>query len=292
MIANLFVDRHSFECGETDVLKVKQMLKDFCDMVLFASKSNEESENNFYLNKSNFLNTVIFQDVTVGDLLYLSSDKVKRLIGFDVSALFTSAFKTFKRLKCDKPITRLPLPTKEKSYAICVMQKTQDFPSACQVIASIRDLGKFRCRHFIKYSDSDGYFDEADRYMRGLKLHPDIKNHYKKVFCTHKNKIDHCLWTMDEHYLSFQREYIGNRIRCVSDFAVHHNLYDGGSYEGSKKLKSKKLKFEDRTDEVYCEPHLKMNTDDAGRKGYCRIYFEEPGEDFKHVYVGYICEHK
>lgn len=292
MIVNLFIDKHSFECGETDVLKVKQLLQSFSEMVSFASNPKDGGENDFYINKSDFLKTVIFQDVTVEDLIYCASDKIRNLIESDLSYLFISAFKTFKKLKCDKPITRLPIATKERTYAICVMQKAPDLPSDYQVIANIRDLGKFRCQHFIKYADSNGYFEEADRYMTRLRLHPDIKNEYKKVFNTHRVKIDKCLWTLDESYLSYQVAYVGNRVRCVSDFATAYNLYDGGSYEGSKKFKRKKLKFEDREDEVYCEPHLKMNTDDNGNKGYCRIYFEEPGQGAKRVYVCHICEHK
>lgn len=292
MIANLFIDKHSFECEETDVVQFKKLLKSFSEMVSFASNPEKGGENDFYLNKSDFLKTIVFQDVTVEDLLYCTSDKVRNLIGSDVSILFASAFKTFKKLRCNKPITRLPIVTKERTYAICVMLHTQNLPSDSQIIANIRDLGKFRCHHFIKFADSNGYFEEADRYMTRLRLHPDIKNEYKKVFNTHMVKIDKCLWTLDESYLSYQTAYVGSRVCCVADFAKANNIYDGGSYEGSKKFKRKKLRFEDREDEVYCEPHLKMNKDDNGNKGYCRIYFEEPRQGAKRVYICHICEHK
>ncbi len=292
MIANLFIDKHSFECSEDDILRVKHMLVSFCDMVLFASDPDQVGSNDFYINKNYFLNTVIFEDITVADLLYCSSEKVRTLIGNDVSLQFMSIFKRLKKLECENPIVRLPWATKERSYAVCVMKHRSDLPVGCQIVGSIRDLGKFRCRHHINFPDSDGYFDEADRYMMGLRLHPNIRHEYKKVFDTHKEKIDKCLWTIDESYIEYQKNFKGSRVNCVSSFARDFGLYEGGSYEGSKKLKKGKLRFEGRDEGVYCEPHLKMNTDDSGNKGYCRIYFEEPGSEHTRVYIGYICKHK
>lgn len=49
---------------------------------------------------------------------------------------------------------------------------------------------------------------------------------------------------------------------------------------------------EGKTIEVYCEPHLKMYTDDVGNKNqHGRIYFNAPQKGDKVLYVGFICRH-
>jgi len=291
MIANLYIVKQSFDCSGIPLMKVKGMLEEFCQMVNYSVKGADGANNKYIVSKPDFMESRISDSLTVRDLLNFS-DNAKESLGYDFLTNFIGVFNKFKNSIESCSVTCLPASSKDEAHALCVLQHSEQFPKNSQIIANIRELGKFRCHHFIECPDSDGYFEEADNYMRGLSLHPDIKRTYKKVFASHKNKIDKCLWVMEEHYLSYFKNFEGSAVNCVSKFAREYNLYDGGSYEGSSKLKREKLHFQSRSECVYCEPHLKMNTDDRGKRNYCRIYFEEPRHSLCKVYIGYICEHK
>ena len=78
-------------------------------------------------------------------------------------------------------------------------------------------------------------------------------------------------------------------VSFLTKFAGDHQL-EGASFEGTK-LDKFNFIFPDGT-EAYCEPHLKMFTDDSGNKNqHCRIHFKKPLENESIVYVGCICKH-
>lgn len=291
MKAHLYIARQSFDCTGMSPDEFKRKIDEFCQMVDYSLKGSSEADNDYIVCKPEFMDCVIFNGLTINDVMCFT-ENARSILGYDLLTNFITAISKFKDSTENKTLDNLPQSTNDDDYAICVFRPVEEFPNVRQVISNVRELGKFRCRHFIDFPNSDSYFVEADKYMSGLCLHPNIKNSYKKVFSTHKRKIDVCLWTMDEHYLNYFKDFHGNVIECVGCFAKEYKLFEGGSYEGSAKLKGEKLCFVSRKDGVYCEPHIKMNYDDREKRNYCRIYFEEPRHGMNKVYIGFICEHK
>lgn len=287
MIADLLIDKESFCCGDLSPADVAKRIGQFSEMVVFATSGVCEGDNRFIVGKKEFLQTMILGDLKVEDLLFFS-DKARNLLPNDVISNFIDCFKRFRNPEKYPKTSQTDI-----QEATCVLRKVEPDANKIHIIATIRELGKFRCQFFIDKSDSDSYFDEAEKYMRGLALHPGIKKEYKDVFKSHKTKINHCLWIMEEKYIEFFNSFVENKVKCIEQFAIKNNLYDGGSYEGSDKFKGEDLRFEDRDEKVYCEPHIKMNSDDKGnQRKYCRIYFEEPRHNLCKVYIGHICKHK
>lgn len=291
MITELWLAKQSFCSDGLSNKEVENALREFGDLVKFASSDKRAAQNIIYVDKTDFLSTIIFADCTLADILYYSP-KAQAIFSKDISNIFTEAFRVMRRPPEDKIVPPLPEDSEQEAHCLCVLRHTEDFPKERQIICNRYELAEFRCEHFIsKFPSSDGYFEEANIYLSGIRLHPEIKREYKKVFKSHKRQIHKCLRNLSWNYLSYYRAYSGDRTGCPHSFAVKYDVCEDASYEGSARLKAKKRVFQDRQEPVYFEPHLKMNHNDDGSVGLCRIYFEEPAHTLDKVYVGYICKH-
>lgn len=313
MIANLIVKGETFSCRGNDRKEVIRKFKDFSKMVRFATSGKREGDNVFYIDKSQFMETEVFEGCSVEDIFNFTP-KARELALNDLIGPLIECMKCFSRLPgkkveeeaADQPEEDKegkkeeekfpPEESKDVRNAVCVMQHSDLFPIQDQIISNKTELGKFRRLHFIKYQDSDGYFEEVDKYMEGLVLHPDIKScgEYKSVFKSHKVQIEKCLTELERHYYDdFKRfkENGGNSKDFPDQFASKYKCCDEGSFQG-KDMSKYDCIFPDREGKVSIDPHMKMNFDDRGRAAsMCRIYFEQPNHNLGKLYIGYICIH-
>lgn len=322
MIAELYIKDKTFICDATDIKSLRCKLLSFSDMVRFATSGERKNDNVFYLDKSKFRDTIVFGDCTVNDFLCCSQSVIK-VVGPDVINALCECMKIFKSLpsesddkiypnpdnqeaksnkdkvkynkkKADPLGLGLPEPTKDRACAVCVLNHTVEFPENLQVISTKKELGAFRRRHFIRFENHKEYFDEVKKYMEWLVLHPSIREDggFGKVFSSHKKQIDKCLTGLAEYdYVAGFRSFKGNSTDYPGVFVRETHICDDASFQGGD-MKRYALNFEGRSNKVSIEPHLKMYSDDRGKRPRnCRIYFEQPNHNESKLYIGYICEH-
>lgn len=292
MKADLYVCDDTFKYNGSDsVADVKRKLSDFLIMIDEIRKYKEE--NCLYLVKENFGKTVAFGDrKTINDIIsdYESSTL---LYGKDVLTLFMGIFKHCKstQVSLNDMKEYLAMEDDKNCSAILVLNPLDGYKEHIQVLSSVGGWLKSR-RHFLaKYpGDEEFFLSESEKYFPDLRIHKNTKDTLGEVLASHHEKIVTYLSVLND-FLIMEFKASGGRdfVSFLTKFAGDHQL-EGASFEGTK-LDKFNFIFPDGI-EAYCEPHLKMFTDDSGNKNqHCRIHFKKPLENESIVYVGCICKH-
>lgn len=292
MKADLYVCDDTFKYNGSDsVADVKIKLSDFLIMLDEVRKYKED--NSLYLVKENFGKTVVFGDKkTINDII--SDYKSSILIyGKDVLTLLMGIFKHCKNSKVSLNDMKeyLTIEDEQNCSAILVLNPLDEYQEHIQVLSSVDGWLKFRRYFLAKYpGDEEFFLSESKKYFPDLRIHENTKDTLGDVFASHHKKIVAYLSVLND-CLIMEFNASGNRdfVSFLTKFAGDHHL-EGASFEGTKDDKFN-FSFPDGT-KAYCEPHLKMFTDDSGNKNqHCRIHFKKPSENEEVVYIGCICEH-
>lgn len=251
-------------------------------------------DNEFYFNNNQFTNTVILSNkVTIADVLNTG----ERRLGRDSMNLFLSLFKICKKCTLSKNelVEYLELEDETQCNGILVLNEQDDLPKSHQVISTVKGWLTFRRFYLGKYPGNATYFlEESKKYFTELRIHEHNKDKYlKEILLTHSRRIVAYLSALNDNFLLDYTSFIGDLIQFLPAFSAKYGL-DDASFEGKKdsKFKCSFLLGEGKTIEVYCEPHLKMYTDDVGNKNqHGRIYFNVPRKGDEILYVGFICRH-
>lgn len=268
----------------TKILAFKEMI----------DKAKQYDDNDFFLNKENFINTIILSNnITIEDLLSYKKEQMNR----DFMNLFMSLFKICKKcpLSQDELLKYLELEDETICHGILVLNHQNDLPDNHQIISTIEGWLKFRRFYLGKYPQNPIYFIlEAKKYFDKLHIHEhNQKKYLKDILYTHSQRIVNYLSALNDCFLDEYKEFQGDLVQFLPIFALNHNI-DDASFEGKKcnKFKCTFPLTEKEKFEAYCEPHLKMHTDNCNNKNQPgRIYFHSPKKSDSYIYIGFICRH-
>lgn len=294
MTASFYICDCSFLHNGSDTPEeVCHKLLQFKEMI---DEARQYTDNEFYLQSSEFCQTTILSGHTIAQLLEDASNR-KRLINRDCLNLFMGLFKICKKYKLNKKELLQYLELEDENYCngILVLNPQSDLPDNHQVISTVHGWMQFRRFYLGKYPQSPEYFlMEAQKYYKQLRIHEDNKTKYlKEILQTHSQRIAAYLSVLNDHLLVDYSLFPGDFIQFMPIFSGNYDI-DDASFEGTKadKFKCTFLTPEGKEINVYCEPHLKMYKDDSGnRNQHGRIYFQAPQKDDKCIYVGIICKH-
>nr|WP_321332022.1 hypothetical protein [uncultured Bacteroides sp.] len=245
-------------------------------------------DNEFFLNNDTFLKTQILADGTTIEGIITLQNKIPR----DLINLFFTIFKVCKKnkLSFEDLISYLSLEDEDNCTALIALNYIEELPKNRQVLINYKSWLQFRRYYLGKYPKSPEYFlSECEKYFENLKIHPDNVRHLKDVLYSHSKKIICYLGCLNDSFAAEFKNSHKDLIHFMKIFAGNHNL-DGASFEGTKKDCFKFIfPKEDSTEEVYCEPHLKIYRDDCGNVDqHCRIYFKN---EQNIIFVGFIGKH-
>ena len=292
MIACLYICDQSFMYNGSDSdMEVARKLFDFKQMV---DEARQYDDNVFYLNRMQFLETIILQGkVTIGDIV----NKRDMRIGRDCMNLFLSLFNICKSCSLSKEemVAYLTLEDESLCHAMLVLNPQKDLPENHQVISTVAGWMKFRRFYLGKYPQSADFFlSEVKKYFKKLCIHEQNKCRYlREILDTHSRRLVEYLTALNDNFLDEYNKFSGDLVQFLPVFSKAHCI-DGASFEGNKDEKFKCVFSLEGGDifEAYCEPHLKMYADDSGnRNQHGRIYFRAPQKTDEKIYIGFICQH-
>lgn len=292
MIAHLYICDQSFSYNGLDSInEVEKKLLEFKKMI---DEVRQYDDNKFYLNKIQFTNTIIFSGgVTIADVLNRKVGQMNR----DCLILFLSLFKLCGKcnLSKDELIEYLDLEDTTQCNGILVLNPQKELPESHQVISTITGWLKFRRFYLGKYPVDAKYFlSESKKYFKNLCIHEQNEDRYlKEILYTHSQRIVAYLSALNDCFLVEYKKSQVDIVHFLPEFSVRHGI-DETSFEGKKDGKFKCVFSQQNGTcfEAYCEPHLKMYTDNFGnRNQQGRIYFHAPQKNDIKIYVGFICEH-
>jgi hypothetical protein len=298
MNASLYICDKSFihngSDSDNEVYKKILSLKELVNNV-----SKKHGENNvFYFKGDSFSKVPLFADgTTVEDIMLRSVTKNN-----DCLFLFYTIFKCFKRCNIDtselKEYLSPELEDEDNSNGLIVLNIIPELPQSTQILSDYSSWLNFRRFFLGKYPKSSLYFiSESKKYFENLILHDENNKTLKGVIDSHSNQIVIYLGHLNDSLVTELKNKNAEKdfAKFLTIFAGTHGL-GKASFEGTKH-DIYKYEFTNRDGviiQTYCEPHLKMQKDDAGnKKQYCRIYFQKPdidkGEEI--IYIGYIGVH-
>lgn len=291
MIASLYICCKSFlHNGIDSDREVEMKLFTFGDLFDRVSKM---SDNKFHLNNENFLDTVLLSDGTT--ILDIISNK--RRIQQDCLILFLKAFKNCKKNKLtfSELLEYLELEDCNNCNALVVLNHIDDIPKNKQILSKYDEWVQFRRMYLGKYPKNTEYFlSECRKYYDKLVMHEDNIQSAKKVIETHSQSIVLYLGYLNDHLIDELKTSTYDFAGFLKYFASKYSI-DKASFEGTKKsVFNFTFNMNGTPVNAYCEPHLKIYSDDAGnKKQHCRIYFQKPDTSDADcfIYVGYIGEH-
>ncbi len=293
MKAELYICNLSFKCNESDTREsVINKIGLFCDLIRHLALF--PSYNSIYFNPiEDFAGLKIAPS---GETLceVLTSPTVGHaVLGRDLYQRFQQAFFCGKESSMSFTDLKELVALEEKCiyHGILVLAKTPELDGVPQVISTKKEWRSFRRLHLVKWEiDGSDILLEAPMIFPLLFIHPDTKKDLDTMTKTHKVGIINCLSVLNDFFFSDLKSFKGTNPEFVAHFGPSHGL-DGSSFEGSG---DEKFYRSFNGVQRYCEPHLKMYTDDNGTKDrHCRVYFEFPSnpEREKLIFVGYICAH-
>lgn len=292
MIACLYICNQSFSYNGSD--SGKEVERKLLNFKLMIDEARQYSDNEFYLNGEQFLETIILSgNQTIADVL----NKRDMQIGRDSMNLFLSLFKICKRCSLSKEemAEYLILEDETQCNAVLVLNPQEDLPKNHQVISTVDGWLKFRRFYLGKYPGNAVFFlAEAKKYFKKLCIHEQNKDRYlKEILDTHSRRLVKYLEALNDHFLDDYNGFRGDLIHFLPVFSGSYNI-DDASFEGKKDEKFKCIFSLENGNvlEAYCEPHLKMYTDDSGNGNrHGRIYFRAPQKNDEKIYIGFICQH-
>ncbi len=290
MNAEFYICNLSFKYNGSDTIDVlRSKIKNFCDLISEISHFSLYNAIH-YCPGSDFVDLLFTQQgETLCDVL-TNTNTGHKVLGRDLFNRFQQAFFRGNQSSMSLP-DLLELLSYEDDcvcHGILVLTKIPELVGVNQVVSTKDEWRYFRRKHFVKLQlKGEDVLSEAPMSFPFLVIHPDTVKDLDSLLKTHKLGIVKSLSVLNDYFFSDLEKFSGTNPDFMSHFGASHGL-DGSSFEGTGDEKFKKS-FEGK--DHYCEPHLKIFTDDNGTKDkHCRIYFEFP-MTFEKIYVGFICCH-
>lgn len=312
MIANIFVCDKSFAFNGVD--SIKDIQKKILGMrKLFSAIKARRTENHLFLQHEDFLKTIIYDEDTIGDVIYGEEEKkanMKEKYSRDVYNLLFTLFNTTRSTSFthEDMIGFLSDDFEEPDtcYGMAVMNHLEDLPDTKQVVYDEKGFFKFR-RYYIGklVNDPEEFMNQIETYYDNLILNNDrdfFKEKLNEVVSSHGICIVNCLTVLSEHF----KEEFNNKEEMGSDnlsnflelFARRYGI-DDGSLEGKNEKAELNCSFKktrdmdcEETITKYCGPHLKMYHDDSNKENcHMRVYFAWDSANLDIVYIGMISSH-
>lgn len=299
MKAKLFVNSNSFKYTEnTTVDSFSYNIAVFTELLNYIGKFDDD----IYIDEKSFYETEIFPDKSLSDLLF--KDRQEYDCKDTLDLLLTLITKITQIPSDMRPLPEL-IKDKNVCSALLVLDKHSDIDieNEKQVLATKQDWIEFHrnCLISIRLDDPEEFLKESECYFEKLIIHPDNKFTLSKIYKTHLKRLVEYLSIMNDCLLNEykeSRDTSDDFVSFLKSFASSHSKkIDGASFEGSFKNDFKKEKFykdfciNGSSKKILCEPHLKMDKDDKGKRRPGRIYFKALKAEDSFVYIGIITDH-
>lgn len=297
MIANLYISSKSFEFNGSDSnSEISEKIANFYNLVTFV---NSLKQDQFFVNWTDLTTTIIASDNLTIDMLVFGQIQDLPIEFQNVAYLLR---KIIHSLRHDGSTEDVLIETINKlsendCNGLVVFNKLYDYKIGLekQIITNKDDWYSFH-RYYLSYFPiaPEYFLDECKIYFPHLLISECVKREIRDVFNTHIKKI--C------NYLTFLNDNLLNewKISPIEDFHIFLDAFyrkygiDEATNQGDKNSKLyKDFKLEDGSNKtIYCNPHLKMFSDDKeNSNSHCRIYFKTPDKSDKLIYVGLITKH-
>jgi hypothetical protein len=235
----------------------------------------------------------IYKDLTIEDFLY--SRKWKEYFDRDTQEYLRIIIDHSEEtaLVLDEILeVLLPEHSEEEVHGLLCLHQVEEIDEQFLVYDKNNWLGFHR--HFLGLYPKDvtHYFNECIKYFPDLYFHKRNEETISAIFPDFVRKIIFHLSALNDEFRNYQNEPY-QRIETLKAFSIGCNLDKEASNEGGqnsekeRKRRKKALTFsfltkENKLEDIYCEPHLKLcKSDNVGDNEFYfhRIYFHEGKEN-------------
>lgn len=295
MNANLYITAETFRYNNINSIDdVNNNISKLEELINFVIPRKEDK---FYLNWSKLYKIEVIKDYTLEELLLGNTKSEFRDVFNQLQTILINCEQI--DISVDEIKSKVE---KENNSAMVVFSKIDELCDDCkQVIANKQEWINYHrnCLYLYPCNTPKEYILEVKKYFDILIIHPSVEHSISKVYKTHLKRITNSLSILNDNLISDYRDSRTNDfVSFLYEFESHYSsIIDGASFAGhghnskTKSVYTKVFIIEDKEVSVICEPHLKMNKNDEGNKGHCRIYFNAVKKNDTKIYVGSIEEH-
>jgi len=305
MIADLYILPESFENNDHfSKEEIEHKINAFAaDFTIFQQYPQE---NICHIN-TDVYDVCFYGGMSLTDLLFDLETAIAVLDRDALNSLYTVVVDTAKQTDASSSIIineLLPSHTPNQCYGVICFNDLEHIQPEYQVIYDKAGWFTFRRTFLGMYPVSAKFFmDECVKYFPDLVFHEKNWISVDKILKGNSKKIVYHLTALND---SFGKYKDNNKSRqdVLDEFSIGCKLDEGASLNGKgNRNKAQYFTFaldqnKGGTEEVYCEPHMKLCYSDAypGDKSYAkdrRIYFHEgkPNIYGGKILVGHIGEH-
>lgn len=297
MIAHFYIIPQTFNSesisDENFFPSLGNFIADYHKLILYKEENKIFIHNEVY-------EVVLPNGQTLGDFIFSNDTELK---GEDRSLKQSLSSVLSKLPSSDIQIDEIKEEIKKNSLDRCSgvisLSKLEDFADENQIVYDTNSWFDFRRFHLGKHFSNEKYFvDECVKYFPKLFFHENnytsignILNDFAFKIIKHLGALNDVLPTL------LSEQEFDNHSNLLIMFSNEADLDENATLEGSKKtrLKFTFKKADGKSEELICEPHIKLSQNDKKIPKYFqnRIYFHFGKKEIEQskILVAHIGEH-
>mgnify|MGYP003607722545 CR=1 FL=1 len=297
MIANLYIIPQSFNhdafSSEFFFLSLHNLIADYHNLVKYKDENKIYiQEDVFYIDLPNGINLAEF--VYSNDLKLTGKEKSLKQTLSNILMKLPQVSTNIDEIKLE--ISKNSI---DSSTGIISLFPIDNIALDNQIVYDVNSWFHFRRHHLgLFFGDSNYFINECVKYFPNIFFHDNNYSSVDKILKDFALKIiKHLVALHDVLPMIMKNETFSNHADLLVHFSSKAGLDEIATLEGGSKtrLKFKFKNIKGKIEELICEPHLKLCTNDKGDSKYFqnRIYFhfgKDKVEESK-ILVAHIGEH-
>ena len=297
MIARFYIIPESFSSDNLDNSEFTSSLESFISDYNNFLDYKEENE---IIIQNEIYNVVFPNGISLAEFLFTPNPQIqgKELA---LKKFLSNVLLKLPHEEIDKDLIKEQIGSNslDGCYGIISLSKIDNIANENQVIYSKDSLIDFRRFHLgLFFSDAEYFIDECKKYYSKLLFHEKNYKSIAEILKGFSNKIIFHLNGLNDILpsLLIKKEF-NNHTELLETFTEMASLDEIATLEGKNKdrLGFEFINDEGKSEEVICEPHMKLSKSDNSDGHYYknRIYFSFGKENIENskILVGHIGEH-
>ncbi len=278
MIANFYIIPESIK---NDNLTDEQFLSSLDNFISEYYKILEFKEENKIIIQENIYEITLPNGNTLADFLY-SPDVPLEGKQIAIKKFLSSIFSklSHEQININDIKEQIAHNSLDNCYGIISLTEIEEIANENQIIYDKGSWLKFRRHHLgLFFGDSKYFIDECKKYFSELFFHDNNYNSVGKILDGFSSKIIIHLVALNDKLPDILKKSntFKNHTDLLNYFSRESSLEEDATLQGSDKgkLKFSFINEDNNMEDVICEPHMKLCSNDSsdGHYYYNRIYF-------------------
>lgn len=300
MVAEFYIIADSFtQNSDLTVEEVESKTKSLANDFVYIK---QYKETNKLLIHADIYNVQFISGIKISDLLYnnrVANEYLDRDVRLALKKIILEQETTEITIEEVKEVL-LPEHNEDICHGLIGFNTVDDVAPQFQVVYNLSGWLNFR-RYFLGiYPKNETYYiDECKKYFPKLSFHERNKMTIKSILRNCPQKIIYHLSALNDKFRESSNLPELNRTQILEHFSINSSLDEKASIEGDASRKKdftfQFLNSENISEDVCCEPHLKLcySDTDTAYSTERRIYFYEGKPNIQNgkILIGHIGKH-